>query len=81
MLRNSFYCSNIIHCWFNTDTFSQFKRFFAALAPIMVGLGGAYRVLDRDNEDDNEENNKCRNCGHEVDEDANSCLLCGTKRI
>ena len=47
----------------------------------MIGLGGAYRVLDKDNDDVNEENNKCRNCGHELDDDANFCPLCGTKRI
>ena len=46
--------------------FPSSKDFFAVLAPIMIGLGGAYRVLDKDNDDVNEENNKCRNCGHEL---------------
>ena len=61
--------------------FPSSKDFFAVLAPIMIGLGGAYRVLDKDNDDVNEENNKCRNCCHELDDDANFCPLCGTKRI
>ncbi|WP_296891369.1 zinc ribbon domain-containing protein [uncultured Methanobrevibacter sp.] len=58
-------------------SFPGLKGYLAMLVPIMIGLGTASRMLDKDDE----ENNKCRNCGHELDEDAIFCPNCGTKRI
>ncbi len=58
-------------------SFPGLKGYLAMLVPIMIGVGTAARKLDKDDE----ENNKCRNCGHELDDDANFCPLCGTKRI
>ena len=58
-------------------SFPGLKGYLAMLVPIMIGVGTAARKLDKDDE----ENNKCRNCGHELDGDANFCPLCGTKRI
>ena len=58
-------------------SFPGLKDYLAMLVPIMIGVGTAARKLDKDDE----ENNKCRNCGHELDDDANFCPLCGTKRI
>ncbi len=58
-------------------SFPGLKGYMAILVPIMIGVGTAARKLDKDDE----ENNKCRNCGHELDDDANFCPLCGTKRI
>lgn len=58
-------------------SFPGLKGYLAMLVPIMIGVGTAARKRDKDDE----ENNKCRNCGHELDDDANFCPLCGTKRI
>ena len=58
-------------------SFPGLKGYLAMLVPIMIGVGTAARKLDKDDE----ENNKCRNCGHELDDDANFYPLCGTKRI
>ena len=58
-------------------SFPGLKGYLAMLVPIMIGVGTAARKLDKDDE----ENNKCRNCGHELDGDAKFCPLCGTKRI
>ena len=57
--------------------FPGLKSFLAIIAPIMIGLGVASRTLNKEDEEDN----KCRNCGHELDGDANFCPICGTKRI
>ena len=58
-------------------SFPGLKGYLAMLVPIMIGVGTAARMWDKDDE----ENNKCRNCGHELDGDAKFCPLCGTKRI
>ena len=77
MSRNNYCCSINIYYWFNTGSISRFKKFLAIIAPIMIGLGAASRTLNKEDEEDN----KCRNCGHELDGDDNFCPICGTKRI
>ncbi len=67
----------IIIVGFIIIAFPGSKGFLAMLVPIMIGLGTVARMWDKEDE----ENNKCRNCGHELDDDANFCPLCGTKRL
>ena len=59
-----------IRYWLNTDIIAWFKRLFGFTGSSYVKFGYCRRILDKD---DNEENNKCRNCGHELDGDANFC--------
>lgn len=57
--------------------FPGFKLFLVLLGPALLVFAFVAVMLG----DDDEENNKCRNCGHELDEDAIFCPNCGTKRI
>ncbi|WP_296848502.1 hypothetical protein [uncultured Methanobrevibacter sp.] len=61
------YCYSInIHYWLNTDIIAWFKRLFGFTGSSYVKFGYCRRMLDKD-----EESNECRNCGRELDDDAN----------
>lgn len=55
-----------IRYWLNTDIIAWFKRLFGFTGSAYVKFGYSPRMLDND-----EGSNKCRNCGHELDDDAN----------
>ena len=55
------YCYSIIHYWLNTYIIAWFKRLFGFTGSSYVKFRYCRRMVDND-----EECNKCRNCGHEL---------------